>query len=147
MFSSTPAAFHPRARLTAGAYHQVGVQTMVNGATPHGLVSLLFDGFIAAANRSKGAMRDGDIAAKGLAISHAMRIIDEGLKAALDLKTGGRLAADLSSLYAYVCVRLIHANLHSDAAAVDECIALVMPLREAWSSIGPAQPAAVADHN
>ena len=147
MFSSSHVASHPRARLTAGAYHQVGVQTMVNGATPHGLVSLLFDGFIAAANRAKGAMRDRDVAAKGQAISHAMRIIDEGLKAALDLKSGGRLAADLSSLYAYVCLRLIHANLHSDAAAVDECIALVMPLREAWSWLGADLPAAAAASN
>ena len=147
MFSSSPAASYPRARLTAGAYQQVGVQTMVNAATPHGLVSMLFDGFIAAANRAKGAMRAGDIAAKGQAISHAMRIIDEGLKAALDLKTGGQLAADLSSLYAYVCVRLMHANLHGDSAAVDECITLVMPLREAWTSIGAAQPAAVAASN
>ena len=136
MFSAPHSSSNPQARQFAGAYHQVGVQTMVAGASPHGLVALLFDGFVAAVHRAKGALRNGDVAAKGQAIGHAVRIIDEGLKAALDLKAGGKLAADLSDLYAYVCLRLIQANLNSDEAALDECLNLVSPLREAWLSIG-----------
>ena len=48
---------------------------MVAGASAHGLVALLFDGFMAAVHRAKGALRDGDIAAKGQAIGHADFII------------------------------------------------------------------------
>ena len=136
MFSAPHNSSNPQARQFAGAYHQVGVQTMVAGASAHGLVALLFDGFMAAVHRAKGAMRQGDIAGKGQAIGHAVRIIDEGLKAALDLKAGGKLAADLSDLYAYVCLRLIQANLNNDEAALDECMALVTPLRDAWHAIG-----------
>jgi flagellar protein FliS len=136
MFSAPFATSNPRARQFAGAYHQVGVQTMVSGASAHGLVALLFDGFMASVQRAKGSLRSGDIAGKGQAIGHAVRIIDEGLKAALDLKAGGKLAADLSDLYAYVCLRLIHANLNSDEAALDECVMLMTPLREAWQAIG-----------
>lgn len=136
MFSAPHSSSNPQARQFAGAYHQVGVQTMVSGASAHGLVALLFDGFMAAVHRAKGAMRQGDIAGKGQAIGHAVRIIDEGLKAALDLKAGGKLAADLSDLYAYVCLRLIQANLNSDEAALDECLRLVTPLRDAWQAIG-----------
>ena len=136
MFSAPHSSSNPQARQFAGAYHQVGVQTMVAGASAHGLVALLFDGFMAAVHRAKGAIRNGDIAGKGQAIGHAVRIIDEGLKSALDLKAGGKLAADLSDLYAYVCLRLIQANLNSDEAALDECLTLVAPLREAWVAIG-----------
>ena len=136
MFSAPHSSSNPQARQFAGAYHQVGVQTMVSGASAHGLVALLFDGFMAAVHRAKGAMRQGDIAGKGQAIGHAVRIIDEGLKSALDLKAGGKLAADLSDLYAYVCLRLIQANLNSDEAALDECLRLVTPLRDAWQAIG-----------
>jgi flagellar secretion chaperone FliS len=136
MFSAPHSSSNPQARQFAGAYHQVGVQTMVAGASAHGLVALLFDGFMAAVHRAKGAMRHGDIAGKGQAIGHAVRIIDEGLKAALDLKAGGKLAADLSDLYAYVCLRLIQANLNNDEAALDECMTLVTPLRDAWQAIG-----------
>ncbi|MES2717899.1 MAG: flagellar export chaperone FliS [Pseudomonadota bacterium] len=136
MFSAPHSSSNPQARQFAGAYHQVGVQTMVASASAHGLVALLFDGFMAAVHRAKGALRSGDIAGKGQAIGHAVRIIDEGLKAALDLKAGGKLAADLSDLYAYVCLRLIQANLNSDEAALDECLNLVAPLRDAWQEIG-----------
>ncbi len=136
MFSAPHSSSNPQARQFAGAYHQVGVQTMVAGASAHGLVALLFDGFMAAVHRAKGAIRHGDIAAKGHAIGHAVRIIDEGLKSALDLKAGGKLAADLSDLYAYVCLRLIQANLNNDEAALDECLKLVTPLRDAWQAIG-----------
>ena len=136
MFSAPHSSSNPQARQFAGAYHQVGVQTMVCSASPHGLVALLFDGFVAAVHRAKGALRSADVAAKGQAIGHAVRIIDEGLKSALDLKAGGKLAADLSDLYAYVCLRLIQANLNSDEAALDECLNLVSPLREAWHAIG-----------
>lgn len=135
MFSTSYAPSRHRARQFAGAYHQVGVQTMVSGASPHGLVALLFDGFMAAVQRAKGALRSGDVAAKGQYIGHAVRIVDEGLKAALDLKAGGKLAADLSDLYAYVCLRLTQANLNNDEAALDECVTLVTPLRDAWQSI------------
>ena len=145
MFSAPHASSNPRARQFAGAYHQVGVQTMVSSASAHGLVALLFDGFMAAVHRAKGALREGNIAAKGQAIGHAVRIIDEGLKAALDLKAGGKLAADLSDLYAYVCLRLIQANLNSDEAALDECIALLSPLREAWLAIGPGVDSAASN--
>ena len=50
---------------------------------------------------------------------------------------GGPLAADLADLYAYVTLRLTHANLRNDPQALDECLALMQPLREAWASIAP----------
>jgi len=145
MFSAPHASSNPRARQFAGAYHQVGVQTMVASASPHGLVALLFDGFIAAVQRAKGALRSQETEAKGRAIGQAVRIVDEGLKSALDLKGGGKLAADLSDLYAFVCMRLTQANLRNDEAALDECLALVTPLRDAWQAIGPRVDA--ASHN
>ena len=43
---------------------------------------------------------------------------------------------DLRDLYAYVGVRLTHANLHNDAAAIEECQRLVRPIQDAWNSIG-----------
>jgi flagellar secretion chaperone FliS len=136
MFSATIAIPSTRARQFAGAYQQVGVQTMVSEASPHGLVAMLFDGFFAAVARARGAMRAGDVRAKGEALVHAVRIVDEGLKASLNLTAGGKLAADLSDLYAYVCLRLTQANLRNDESALDECQALMSPLRDAWNAIG-----------
>ena len=41
MFSAPHSSSNPQARQFAGAYHQVGVQTMVSGASAHGLVALI----------------------------------------------------------------------------------------------------------
>jgi flagellar protein FliS len=136
MFSAPITFPASRARQFAGAYQQVGVQTMVSNASPHQLVAMLFDGFFAAIARGRGAMRSGDVRTKGEALVHAVRIIDEGLKAGLNLTAGGKLANDLSDLYAYICLRLTQANLRNDEAALDECLALMGPLRDAWTAIG-----------
>lgn len=137
MYSAQSSIPPQRQRNLAGAYHNVGVQTMVTTASPHALVAMLFEGFVMSVHRARGAIRNQDIENKCAAISHAVRIIDEGLKSALNLTAGGKLAQDLSDLYAYICMRLMHANLHSDEAALDECLALIQPLREAWTAIGP----------
>ena len=127
----------------AGAYRQVGVTTGVAAATPHQLVLMLFDGFYEALAQAIGSLRDGAIEAKCRAIGRAARIVDEGLKANLDLTGGGSLAADLRDLYGYVSLRLVRANLDNDVAGLDECRRLIRPVRDAWASIdAPATRAA-----
>ncbi|MFO1224815.1 MAG: flagellar export chaperone FliS [Burkholderiaceae bacterium] len=121
----------------AGLYHTVQVDTGVAAATPHQLVTMLFEGFLAACSQARGAIQAANVAAKGRAIGRAARIVEEGLRAGLNLRDGGRLAADLNDLYAYIAARLTHANLHNDDAAIEECQRLVRPLLEAWSAIAP----------
>ena len=120
----------------AGMYAQIGVQTGVNAADPHMLVSMLFEGALDSIAQARGAIRDGRMEAKGAAINRAVRIIDEGLKGGLNLNSS-TLAGDLSSLYSYLIVRLTHANLRNDDEALQECSRLVQPLRDAWSDIRP----------
>jgi len=135
-FAAAPNSRSP-AMPQASLYARIGVETGVSSASPHQLVSMLFAGFADSIAQAKGALRDGQVEAKGLAIGRAARIVDEGLKASLDMSGGGTLAADLAELYAYVTLRLTNANLHNDVHALDECLALMQPLREAWASIAP----------
>jgi flagellar protein FliS len=139
MFATAP-LLAPQAG--AGAYRQVGVATGVSTASPHQLVLMLFDGFDEALVQALGALRDGAVELKCRALGRAARIVDEGLRANLDLHGGGRLAADLRELYAYVSLRLVRANLDNDAAGIEECRRLLHPLREAWASIAPEAAAA-----
>lgn len=135
-FASSGAARH------CGMYQQVSIDSQVHGnASPHQLVAMLFDGLFESLAKARGAMRAGDPQAKGQAIVRAVRIVDEGLRAALDLRNGGTLARDLHALYAYVTARLTQANLKNDERALDECAALMTPLREAWEAIRPAADA------
>ena len=137
MFTAAQPTAFGRFQGFANAYARVGVETSVNAASAHKLIELLFNGFMDSVATARGAMRAGQIEAKGKAIGRAARIIEEGLKASLNMDAGGRLAEDLSSLYAYVALRLTAANLRNDEAALDECVRLIEPLREAWIAIGP----------
>jgi flagellar protein FliS len=118
-------------------YRRTSVEIDVHAATPHRLVQMLFDGLMEAFAQARGAIESGNVEQKARAIGRAVRILDEGLKAALNLKDGGRLAADLNDLYAYATLRLTQANLRNDLAALEECKRLIQPLREAWTEIGP----------
>ena len=137
MFTTTPPSASSRAHGFANVYARVGVETSVNAASAHKLIELLFNGFMDALSLARGAMRAKQIEAKGNAIGRAAKIIEEGLKAGLNLEAGGRLADDLNSLYAYVALRLLQANLRNDEEALDECARLIGPLRDAWVVIGP----------
>jgi flagellar protein FliS len=138
------ARFGGRVTTTSQLYSRVGVETSVVDASPHKLVALLFDGLFESIARAKAALAAGSVQVKGAEIGRAVRIVDEGLRASLDLRSGGALASDLQALYDYVTVRLTQANLRNDAAALDECAALLQPLREAWTSIAPQVDAPVA---
>ncbi|MET0209839.1 MAG: flagellar export chaperone FliS [Burkholderiaceae bacterium] len=133
--NSSPFASH--GQRASNMYNRVGVETDVLSATPHRLVSMLLDGAADAMTQGLGAIRTQNVEVKNKSLTRAVRILDEGLKAALNLETGS-LALDLRDLYAYMCMRLTQANLHGDAAAVEECQRLLHPIREAWASIAPA---------
>ncbi|MBS0447534.1 MAG: flagellar export chaperone FliS [Proteobacteria bacterium] len=124
----------------AGAYNQVAVSTGVGGASAHGLIGMLYDGLMESMAQARGAMRSKSVDAKHRAIRRALAIVDDGLRAGLNLEAGGQLAAGLNDLYAYVTLRLTHANLHNDESAIDECVRLIEPLRSAWAQIGDQAP-------
>jgi flagellar protein FliS len=135
MFSSAHPPGH-RAPM-ASMYRGVSATTAIEGASPHKLVSMLYQAVAGEIAAARGAMARGDIAEKGRAIGHAVRIVEEGLVAPLDLEAGGALAENLRELYDYIVRRLTIANLKSDDAALADCATLVQTMRESWDAIAP----------
>lgn len=117
------------------AYQQVGIETRVGNANPHGLIVLLFEGAKQAIVIARAGIENHDIPKKGKAISHAIDIILNGLRASLDLEKGGNVAENLYALYDYMARRLLHANLNNDTAALDEVLFLLSEIHGAWVSI------------
>ena len=132
-------AFASRA---VNAYASVGVETGVAAASPAQLIVLLYQGAMAAVAAAQRHLRQNNIGARGQAISKAISIINDGLKASLDLNVGGPMAQSLSDLYAYMGQRLLEANLHNDGQKLDEVAQLLQQLGNAWESIAakPAPP-------
>jgi len=119
----------------AAAYSKAGVETQVDTSSPHQLVLMLFDGALSVIATASMHMQAKRIQLKGESIGKAIDIIDGGLKACLDYKAGGELAEKLGALYEYMCIRLLHANLRNDQAALDEVSGLLKELRGAWEEI------------
>ncbi len=134
------------------AYAKVGLETGVSSASPHKLIVMLYDGALAAIMTAITQMKAGNIQEKGKAISKAIRIIDDGLRASLDKEAGGEIARNLDALYDYMSRRLLEANINNSPEMLDEVRGLLADLRDTWNQIGgtPAatnnntQPAAFA---
>ncbi len=110
----------------ANAYRSVALDSALPNANPIELVLMLYDGALAAIRLAAGHMKAGRIADKGAALSKAISIVDNGLKASLDHNVGGEIAGQLHSL----------ANLRNDERALDEVLRLLADLRSAWAQIG-----------
>lgn len=131
-------------RSGANAYAKVGLETGVVAASPHKLIVMLFEGAIVAINNAKTHMQAGQFEDKGKAITKAVLIVDEGMRASLDKKAGGDIAANLDALYGYIIQCLMRANLRNDQALLDESLGLLTDLKMAWDEIGNTAPQAQA---
>ena len=140
---------HPTYRTGVGAYARVGIESSVMSASPHQLIVMLFDGAKTAIGMARHHMASGDVQAKGNAISKAINIVDNGLRASLDAQAAGpegaSLVANLTALYVYIAQRLLQANLRNDPAALDEAEGLLDNIASAWREIGAAERAPKAE--
>ena len=131
--------YTPVSSRAANAYRQIGVQSGIDGATPHQLVQMLFDGLLQSLNAARGALQRGEIENKGAHIGKSVRILEEGLKGALNPVQGGELAVNLGTLYDYCISRLTMANLRNDLALVEEVVGLIEPVAQGRKEMGQAQ--------
>ena len=137
--------YTPVSSRVASAYRQVGVQSGVDGASPHMLIKMLFDGLVQSLNAARGAMQRGEVEEKGRHLGKAVRILEEGLKGGLNAAQGGELAANLRALYDYCVQRLTLANLRNDVSLVEEVVELITPVAQSWDQIGAGKNAASQD--
>lgn len=127
--------FTPVSMRSANTYKTIGLETSILGASPHQLVTLLFEALQQALGTARDAIVNGDIPAKGRAIGKAVRILEEGLKAGLDDDRGGEIAENLRTVYDICILRLTEANIRNDALIVDEVIRLISPVCDGWRQI------------
>ena len=136
--------FSPANARAMSAYRQVGVQSLVDSASPQQLIKMLFDGLLASIHAARGAIERGDINEKVRHIGKAIRILQEGLLSALDREKGGELAGNLATLYEYCTTQLTMANARNDMTMVDEVAALVSTVAQGWTEMTNAPASAGA---
>ena len=117
------------------SYAKIEVESAVMSASQQQLVIMLFDGALSALVRARLFLQDGNIPAKGLAISKAINIIENGLKVGLVESNGDELTQNLIALYAYMVRRLLHANVNNDASAIEEVETLLRNIADGWKEV------------
>ena len=127
--------FTPINMRSVNTYKNIAVETAVTTADPHQLVSLLFDALIQSLGAAKSGIESGNTSSKGKAITKAVRILEEGLKAGLDMQKGGEVALTLRSLYDYSIYRITEANMRNDGAILEEVISALAPVADGWKQI------------
>ena len=115
-------------------YNRVGISSSVEAASPHRLIEMLMDGALEKIAFAKGFMERGNISEKGGHISWAISIVD-GLRASLDLETGGEIAQNLDDLYDYMTRRLARANVENNPDILDEVTSLMASVKSSWQQV------------
>lgn len=118
------------------AYGSASAHGGVAAADPHRLIVMLIDGALDRIHMARGCIERKDLVEKAKLLNRTVSIVGE-LRASLDAKAGGQIAANLAELYDYICRRLLKANSESNALILDEVTRLLHEIRSAWLAIPP----------
>jgi flagellar protein FliS len=116
------------------AYEDDALKAAVYGASPVGLVVLLYEGAIKAINQAGYAIEAQRYDEKARLVSKTIDIID-GLRESLDLQQGSEAAGNLNDLYIYMKQRMSIANLKNDLEILAEVRRLLETILPAWQEL------------
>jgi flagellar protein FliS len=119
-------------------------EAAVRGASPVGLVIMLYEQAIQDLQRAMVAIHDKDIERRTREIDHAMRVLGQ-LQGTLDKERGGEVARNLQRFYELACNSLLIAQIQISPEIVRKQIVDLLELHEAWiqveRNLNPSQAA------
>ncbi|MFK8077126.1 MAG: flagellar export chaperone FliS [Granulosicoccus sp.] len=127
--------------MTLHAYKSVKRATLVEGASPHRLTEMLYEGSLSNIAIASKHMESGDRQLVHHHIDKALAIVQE-LQGSLKDYEKNELAANLYDLYSYIATTLLASEHAMNSDGLKQCEALINTLLEAWQSISPETQAA-----
>lgn len=115
-------------------YTQNEIETGVEGATPHRLVQMLYEGLIDRLMQAKGAMVRKNFESKSKLLNKSIEIISH-LQSTLDMERGGQLAENLYELYDFFRRELFLSSRFNDTDKLEAVIEMVKELKSAWDEM------------
>jgi len=114
------------------------LHTAVAGASPVGLVVLLYERLITDLRRTVAAMEKGDIETRVAEINHAFLILGQ-LEGSLDSGKAPEAAKTQALFYSVARAKILEAHLKSDRKLLEQQIVLFNDVRAAWEQVDPAR--------
>ena len=127
--------------MTIHAYKSVKKATMVEGASPHRLIAMLYDGALSNIAIARQHMEAGNRSLLHANIDKAVAIVQELQGSLLDHETN-EISANLFDLYSYLVKTLVASEIAMNDEGLSDCINLLAILKDAWQAISPEQVAA-----
>ncbi|MGQ7848495.1 flagellar export chaperone FliS [Granulosicoccus sp. 3-233] len=127
--------------MTLQAYQSVRRSTLVEGASPHQLIAMLYDGALSNITIARKHLAQNRGYQMHVHIDKAIAIVQE-LQASLKDYETNELAGNLFELYSFITSTLISANQNKEDDSLRTCLELIEILKDAWQAISPEQVAA-----
>lgn len=106
-------------------------QNAAQGATPIGLVIVLFDSAIEDMRRALMAMQSADLETRGAGMGHALLVLQQ-LQGSLDFERGGAAARQLEQFYNTVRAKLLEAQIRNSQPLLQRQIQAMSEVRDCW---------------
>lgn len=118
------------------SYQNVDTASRVEGASPHELVTILFDELLLCLSQAIKQAERGSLAQMLQTRSRAMSIL-HGLEDSLDFEKGGDLALALARVYREAGRRIYEASSADQVEKLASARAMLGEIAEAWKAIAP----------
>jgi len=116
-------------------YRQVDLASRTGGASPHQLITILYEDLLRELRLGALAIDAGDHAAKNARLTKAVALLF-ALEAGLDFDKGGAVAESLSRFYRGCRDATMRASIENDAALVRDVTGNVGEIAASWKAIG-----------
>ena len=125
----------PLSRDPRETYRSVDLASRTGGATPHQLITILYEDLLRELRLGALAVEAGDFVSKNERLTKGLALLF-ALEAGLDFERGGAVADTLSRFYRGARETVMKASLANDAGLIREVVANVGEIAESWKAIG-----------
>ena len=106
----------------------------IKGASPVGLIVILYDMAIESLGQAIREMDSGNIEARTENLNHALSVIAE-LQRSLNMEVGGEVAKRLSDLYDVARGKILEANIKVSKEIIERLSGVLSSMRDAWKVV------------
>jgi flagellar secretion chaperone FliS len=109
-------------------------ESAVRGASPVGLIVILYEEIIHSMRKAQRAVQSGNIEERTRSLNHALAVVGH-LQGILNFEKGGQVARDLSAFYDLVRTKILDANVQTDIASSEWVVAECSTIKQTWELV------------